>query len=311
MKILLFLDSPSSREKETAVFELAQQEGMTVQLVSDAKTMEQMLSTDLEDKIVLCDHNRFQELDLTQPMVNSKFIIIVSGPIADVTSTVPRNLDASIFLAEDLLGTNEIGRILLRYALLSKSSSRITFVDLVKYPTSSRNFRIQNSCEKNAICATIEDLINQNFSHHPSKLIEMYAKKAAMIADELILNAIYDANPRLKGFNRQEATPLLPEETVQVSVAMNESLIALSVKDDFGRFKKDSMLHYISGSNQGDSISDRRSGGMGLRLSIDSSSQMLVQVEENKSTEMISVINIYPTIKEFRQKLKSLLCFFN
>jgi hypothetical protein len=311
MKLLILLDENAQLEKEEAIKEFALGQGVEVRSLASNTEAAAFLKTDLTHKTVLCDHTRFLTLDLSKPYINTRFVILVQGKISDVTATVPQHIEASLFLAEDLLGDNELGKTLLKRSIFSQDHKKIEFNDLIKTPIFSKEFNLKNSSEKNTVVEAIENAIMDSYTQFPPRLIETYAKKAAMICDELILNAIYDANPKMKSADRQISTALGASETVDVKLCLSEALIALSVRDQFGTFKKDSMLRYASGLNQSESISDRQSGGMGLRLSIDSSSQMLVQVEDSKFTEMISVINIYPSIKEFKQKLKSLLCFFN
>jgi hypothetical protein len=311
MKLLVLLDENNRMEKEKAISELAN--SLKLDLVPNIKLSDvQAAICTSEPKTVLCESHLVSQIDIEKVSPQTRLVLIVNEKLADVASRLPSHVDAKLFLAEDLLGTNELGKLLLKSSLVpATQNARVNYLDLVKNPTAHKTEVVTKASEKNRAVELVETLILESYPTLPPRLVETYAKKAAMICDELILNAIFDANPRLKNAVRNEEVLLEKSEYVTVSIALNENLIALSVVDNFGRFRRESMLHYVSGSNQNDNIAARTSGGMGLRLSIDSSSQMLVQVEASKSTEIISVINLYPSIKEFRQKLKSLLCFFN
>ncbi|HSI05243.1 MAG: hypothetical protein ACAI38_03275 [Myxococcota bacterium] len=144
------------------------------------------------------------------------------------------------------------------------------------------------------------------------------AALAHSVADELLMNAIYNApadpqgNPKYASRSRTEQVELLPDETVSFSFACDGQYLGLCVADRFGRLETDTVRNYLRKCFlQGENQIDTKDGGAGLGLYyiFQSLNHFIINVARGKRTELIGLMDISGSFKDFAQRTKSLHLF--
>jgi len=124
------------------------------------------------------------------------------------------------------------------------------------------------------------------------------------LADELMMNAIYDApvgedgKPKYAHLPRTERVMLTKREEVTLRYATDGNRVAVSVSDNYGRLTRDTAFSYICKcfaheGAQVDFKTDGRGGtGIGLAMSYMAMSGLVINVDPSARTEVIGIIKI-------------------
>lgn len=142
--------------------------------------------------------------------------------------------------------------------------------------------------------------------NHP---FDEYARRIAELTEELLLNAIFDANPRLRKSNRSLPFKLAPEEEVVVSWGYDGEYFGISVRDPFGKFTSETILKYLSSQRQVEDIVSADSGGLGLKFIFDRAHQVVTNVTKGQVTEVIALVRLANRMLEFESQKKSFFFF--
>lgn len=131
--------------------------------------------------------------------------------------------------------------------------------------------------------------------------------RCALVAEELLMNAIYDA-PVDKGVHhyahlpRTTAVELKPAEQGHFRFAVDGMLAAVSVSDPFGAFRMEILLNYLerNAASNGEDVQMPGKGGAGRGLAqiISSSDFVVFNVRDGKQTEVIAFFNLDPSAKD-------------
>jgi hypothetical protein len=159
--------------------------------------------------------------------------------------------------------------------------------------------------EKKHVLSTIEDYI-QNLGEDPcDHRFAEYARRTCELLDELVLNAVFDANPRFQQSPRNEPFLLSESESVIVTWGFDGEIFGLSVTDRFGLLGKETIVRYLDETfDQGD-MQTRKSGGLGLKLIFERLHQFIVNVQPGQKTEIICLSKFERRLKDFDNKLRS------
>jgi hypothetical protein len=146
------------------------------------------------------------------------------------------------------------------------------------------------------------------------RLIEM----VETVTDELVTNAIYnaprdrDGRPKYAKMSRRESVVLEEHEVASLEFACDGNHIAVSQSDPFGALTHDTIVTYLNrclvkGPQQ---ISDASGGaGIGLYRVFQSLSKFIINIDPGKKTEVISLIDLRLSMKQFRSLPKSFHIF--
>ncbi len=127
--------------------------------------------------------------------------------------------------------------------------------------------------------------------------------RCGLVAEEMLMNAIYDAPVDSKGkalFNhlpRTELIELKPDQAALLRYACDGNMIAISVSDTFGGLQKKNIFEYLESCYQGQagSLNQGKGGaGRGLHQIIETSSLTIFNVQNKIRTEVICLINTDP-----------------
>ena len=138
------------------------------------------------------------------------------------------------------------------------------------------------------------------------------------IADEMIMNAVYDApvgpdgKAKFAQESRQIAVLLAPEERPTLSFGSDGRTFAMGIRDPFGALRADTLKGYIAkGLRRGADQIDTKLGGagLGLYLQFDFMGSMVVNLAPSRTTEMIGLLDIRGSFRDLATAPKSFSVF--
>jgi hypothetical protein len=142
-----------------------------------------------------------------------------------------------------------------------------------------------------------------------------FSRMAAEVLDELLMNAIWDANPRRSTANRNTPVELESSEGVKVEWGVDGNILAVAVRDPFGTFNKNILLNYqedIFGIRKPNQIAVNKSGagaGIGLHMIIRRASGIVVNSTAGFATEVVALFDLTKTSRHISKGPKTLHYF--
>lgn len=138
-----------------------------------------------------------------------------------------------------------------------------------------------------------------------SSRTQQYSQRICDLADELLLNAIFDANPRMKDSPINQPFDLNEEEAIKIKWGFDGEVFGLSVIDPFGGLSRKSVMKYLDGRQKREHFSARFSGGLGIKLIYERLHHYIVNVRDKKMTEIICLLRFDKRFKDFERRLRS------
>ena len=138
------------------------------------------------------------------------------------------------------------------------------------------------------------------------------------VAEELTTNALYDAptdardRARHAALPRSEKVDLASNEQIAVTIASDGRRVGISVEDPFGSLRPETVVDYLAKClRRGQDQIDRKQGGAGLGLfyAFNSLSHFVVNIDPKVRTEVIGLIDVAGSYREFEQRAKSFNVF--
>lgn len=129
-----------------------------------------------------------------------------------------------------------------------------------------------------------------------------YRDRARLVAEELLMNAVYDApcdpvtrQPLFNHLPRTEGVVLEPQQQGLLSFAFDGTRILVSVRDPFGSLKPQTIYKYLKNSyapepQEINAQEGKGGAGRGLHQIVEASSELVFNLSPGKKTEVISVI---------------------
>ena len=125
--------------------------------------------------------------------------------------------------------------------------------------------------------------------------------RAATVAEEILMNCIYDApmasdgRPLYNHLPRTQSVTLQKSEYGEFRYGCDGMLAGISVSDPFGGFKMDTLINYLE-RNYGGGVDVQETGkggaGRGLHMIIEHSDLVVFNVQKNVRTEVIALFNL-------------------
>lgn len=138
------------------------------------------------------------------------------------------------------------------------------------------------------------------------------------VADEMLMNAIYDApldargTPKYATLPRTTRVDLLPQERPTLSFGSDGRTFGISIRDPFGALTAETLKRYIAkGLRRGADQIDRKQGGagLGLYLLFDSLHTMVLNRAPGRQTEMLGLVDIRGSYRDVVEGARSFGCF--
>lgn len=169
------------------------------------------------------------------------------------------------------------------------------------------------SSQKPAAAAAVASCLQE---HGCSRAI---ADTIANAADELLMNAMYDAQVDSKGeqiISYQDRTKNLIVSGVKMNVGMDEEFVAINVVDSSGSLNRSRVLHHISKftkpSNDNfvhSATAPEGGGGIGLSLIMRSGGSICIVSEPGKRTEATAFFKATKSAKELKTQFQFVSTF--
>lgn len=273
--------------------------GVDFKVVGDMESAKAALNMPNENKYdIVCVNNLFVELI---PLVHAKspetkFVFITSDPVAKHFQTLSDHPEFSTILARHpndrtftVKNTATTIRKLLGGDIFGMDKYLSWGTDVVEQT-------ITGSAQRSQLIGEFEEYIETLGIRGGLKT------KATRVAEELLMNAIYDAphdsngKARYNHLTRDNAVTLKPEEYGKFRYACDGTFLAVSVVDPFGALSRSTILSYLKrcfsdGIGEGGGA-DKGGGGNGLFQIIQSSSLTVFNVKPKRTTEVIALLNI-------------------
>ncbi len=157
-----------------------------------------------------------------------------------------------------------------------------------------------------------------NFAEE-NRLGQYMAKLVFGITEELLMNAIYDA-PVAGGHHHYGELPrtttvsLRPDEYSTLYFGCDGSVFGISVADPFGALTRQKLFQYLKKvlrRSDSTNLIDTKKGGAGLGIFkiLYSSHSLIVNVEPQKRTEVMALIDIQHQVRDFSKMARSVHFF--
>ena len=166
-------------------------------------------------------------------------------------------------------------------------------------------FKITNSRDKEAVLQELEFFVTHFAGPQNKNRTREYARRICELADELILNAIFDANPQMANHPRSLPFQLETHEAVQLKWGFDGDQFGISVADPFGLIDKDTILKFIDENNHNPDFFLQKSAGLGLKIVFERLHHFIVNVHPRQKTEVICLLRFDKRIRDFESRIRS------
>lgn len=173
----------------------------------------------------------------------------------------------------------------------------------LNFPAVFNEKKVLNSQDKKNALTLLEGFIVKIGGD--SLRTQQYSQRICDLADELLMNAVFDANPRLKTAVRNLPFELKPNEAVKVKWGFDGEVFGVSVTDPFGLLTRQVVMHYLDARQKREPFAARFSGGLGIKLIYERLHHFIVNVRANKMTEIICLLRFDKRFKDFDKRLRS------
>jgi hypothetical protein len=247
-----------------------------------------------------------QELDSQPNKMPLEVAMLIMSPISMAAQKV-----SDLGNVKYLIGIQSVESYGRDLSILIKKFSDGDILDLDKYlafgcKINSRT--ITTSKSKRDAIMSVSSYISQ-LGEPGYTPYEEYARRVAELSDELLLNAIFDANPRLKNADRSQPFQLTEQEQIHMSWGYDGEYFGVSVRDPFGKFNSETIMSYLSAPTQSGRIHESKSAGLGLKLIFEKAHQVVTNVKHEQVTEVIALVKFVNRMLEFDNQKKSFFFF--
>ncbi len=167
--------------------------------------------------------------------------------------------------------------------------------------------------------STEREALNQTMRDHFSKLgvRNSILDNVAIVAEELLMNAIYDAPTDISGrplYNKlPRTTPveLKAGEQGRFRMATDGTLLGISVEDPFGALTGKVILNYLDscyGGRAGEMQEGKGGAGRGIHQIVENSDFVVFNVQPRRRTEAMAFFDVVPGSKEQKLPLLHYFC---
>ncbi|MGZ3687998.1 MAG: hypothetical protein ACXWP5_15335 [Bdellovibrionota bacterium] len=259
-----------SEKKEDIAFctRVAASEKMELHVASSPQAVKDLL-VDLKQVMVFWDAEDPRSLDNYEELIQRqvapvKVFALTDGPLNEYQHLFKKKifghhlyrrfLDPAAFL----------------YGRLATASITPHPFGLLRYfpaDTKSQKIQLTRSTQKGAAVAAVQNYLKK------VKVVSRLAAQVAQAADELLMNAIFDAptlpggEPSRRQLARSADFELKGRDIVELEIASTPELMGISVADQYGSLKKEAILGFFQKDYQEEAYKVRREDpGAGLGL---------------------------------------------
>jgi hypothetical protein len=177
--------------------------------------------------------------------------------------------------------------------------------------TEGASFTLRSSLERASGLRTVEEFTDR------LRVVPRLRESILTVAEELFTNALYDAPVDAAGRFLHAGTsrrvPVeLEGEPVQVELMTDGRRVGISVRDPFGSLTAAQVLAYLTKCLRAgaDQVDDKPGGaGLGLYYVLESLSHLAINLKPGRATEVLGLIDVRGTYKDFAARGKSFNVF--
>jgi hypothetical protein len=149
-------------------------------------------------------------------------------------------------------------------------------------------------------------------------LHERFVSQLTSVIDEFVTNALYNAPTDASGrkryaqLSRRERVRLAPNEAVRVTLCCDGRLLGIASSDVFGSLRTEEVITYLAKCfRKGPDQVDAKAGGAGLGFYfvLNCLSQLIINLEPQRRTEIIGLMDVTGSYRDFASKQKSFHIF--
>ena len=194
-----------------------------------------------------------------------------------------------------------------------KKSLRNNFFGLETMFSAKSAFRtviVKNSEDRSQCRQSLWEFV-KSFELSVGRSLNWLANHSAMVQEELLMNAIWDANPEKAQMDRRSFPDLQTEEFVEVNWAFDGSFLAVSVTDPFGTFPEEIIEKYqrfLYANDKKELVKLRDDGegaGIGLYMVLKRVTGFEVTVNPGVRTEVTAYFNVKYGLRQASRQLRS------
>lgn len=261
--------------------------------------------------------------------------VICNAPLAALFKRIPSPATKAILVTDMVLDKYHLEFIqdsqLVDNIVANHLPEELTFLELKttinKFKSSDR-FGISSYLAENATFESLKvsdsaqrDQILQKMSDFASgfAMRGILKKQFAIVGEELLMNAIYDAPYAAGRYQSQEenrtvSIQLKPDEEALFTYGCDGKRFAISVSDPFGLLQKSNFFQYcakITQRHSGDKILDKkvRGAGIGIYMILYNSHSLICNVASRQRTEVIALVDLKLPIRDFAHMPRSIHYF--
>jgi hypothetical protein len=173
---------------------------------------------------------------------------------------------------------------------------------------------LRRSIEKYAAVSMAERYARQ-FSSNPR-----FVSEFALVVDEFLTNALFNAPVDAEGnrpfahLSRSEDITMPPGHEVVLRMCSDGKRLGISCLDHYGSLAPERVLRYLAkGLRAGPDQMDQKQGGAGLGffMVFRALSHLALNISPGKATEIIGLLDVRGTYRQFMQKSKSFNVFID
>ena len=166
---------------------------------------------------------------------------------------------------------------------------------------------IRNSQDKESVLAEVQKAVLGLTEHGQLPMGETGPMHPIPLClDEILLNAIFNANKRLVKASRGLSYTLDAQEEVTVSWGFDSVRFGICVSDPFGTLKRTTAFDYIHSQRPKNTLR-MQSGGLGFKTLFKNANELVFSVKPGKFTDVFCFFNLEYRSQRLRQSDKSLL----
>ena len=174
----------------------------------------------------------------------------------------------------------------------------------LSYGAHLQEMTISSSDDKEVAIQRVLEFVSNLGSANAAERFVHYSRSTAELVDELLLNAVFNANPRFSEDPalRKKKFSLEPAEQVKVIWGYDGEFFGVSVVDPFGCLQRETILSYLLRKQKLEDASKRTSGGMGFQLIFERLHRLVINVTPQKYTEVICLLAFEKRMRDFNKK---------
>jgi hypothetical protein len=189
---------------------------------------------------------------------------------------------------------------------------------LCKNSIKEHQFILKSSTERSSAQDSTLSFFAECILQHKDNLspgISSYPKYMSDVLDELLMNAIWDANHNRMHIDRTQSVSLDANETISIDAAFDGHNLALTVQDSHGSFPQTAVrkpVKYALGFRDETEVQETsRGAGLGLYMVLQKVIAMSFEVTPEKTTRVTALLMGDQSLREMQKRPRTLLFLFS